>query len=411
VDILQDLPAPGAALIQPRALASYGALLAAATLGVLYLYRGRPFVVYWIGAWLMLAASLMVATLRAADPRLGAVLLGLAALLVVLSAGLLFLAAESFPANALRWTQPIRLAAAAGVWFLASPFLVPGVVILGSGVIAAGGLVGWSGWEYLQLARRGRYAGALIIACALALICLANLFGAAVMLRAIADPAVLSRVAVINITASIFLSLGMHLLVFEDMTVELRRANQHLEDANEQVRRLAITDPLTGCHNRRFFDEIERRELQRHRRYDSPLSVVFVDVVRFKQLNDALGHEAGDDVLRTIGTLLRRYVRESDYVLRWGGDEFLLLLTCQLREAETKAAELKAAFVRERLSQALPAYVALSIGVAGVSKDSDSLNDAIRDADAAMYRDKINTAGTETAARAIAPRPPSRAPR
>jgi diguanylate cyclase (GGDEF)-like protein len=183
----------------------------------------------------------------------------------------------------------------------------------------------------------------------------------------------------------------MHLLVFEDMTQELRRTNLDLEAAHEEVKRLAITDPLTGCHNRRFFEEIERRELQRHRRYGGPLAVVFVDIDRFKELNDALGHDRGDDVLRAIGALLRRQVRESDYVIRWGGDEFLLLLACGEHEARAKAVDLKEALERtqEIAGLNLPAKVALSIGVAAVPNDADGLSDAIRNADARMYRDKL----------------------
>jgi GGDEF domain-containing protein len=141
-----------------------------------------------------------------------------------------------------------------------------------------------------------------------------------------------------NTVTSIFIALGMHLLVFEDMTDEIRRTNLALFAANEQIKQMAITDPLTGCYNRRFFDEIGRREIERHRRYDKPLTVMFVDVNRFKHLNDRFGHDTGDHVLRTLGAMLRRQVRGSDYVIRWGGDEFLLLLTCTTAEAEAKAA-------------------------------------------------------------------------
>jgi diguanylate cyclase (GGDEF)-like protein len=73
-----------------------------------------------------------------------------------------------------------------------------------------------------------------------------------------------------------------------------------------------------------------------HRRYNKPLTVVFVDLNRFKHLNDRFGHDVGDRVLRTVGGMLRRHVRESDYVIRWGGDEFLLLLTCTVAEAQVK---------------------------------------------------------------------------
>ena len=381
-------------MVQPRAMGAYGALVAAATLGVLYLYRGRAFIVYWIGAWLMLAAGLLITTQPAADPRLGGVLLGLALLLIVFAAGLLFLAAESFPTSPLRWNLPIRAAAGSAVWFLAAPFVLSLGVLVSSGVVAAGGLLALGAWRYLQLARSRRYAGAALIGAGLVALVLSNVLGASVVLGAAADGGTLNRLAVVNLVTGVFLSLGMHLLVFEDMTAELRQANQHLAAANEEVKRLAITDPLTGCHNRRFFDEIERREMQRHRRYGTPLSVVFVDVDRFKQLNDSLGHDAGDAVLRALGAVLRRHVRESDYVIRWGGDEFLLLLACGIREAAAKARELKAAFVRERAAQALPDTLALSIGVSTVGPSVDTLADAIREADAAMYRDKLNTTGS-----------------
>ena len=96
---------------------------------------------------------------------------------------------------------------------------------------------------------------------------------------------------------------------------------------------MVITDPLTGCRNRRFFDEIIGRELQRHRRYGIPMSLLFVDVDRFKAINDTLGHDAGDRVLREVAAFLLSNIREADYVFRWGGDEFLVLLSCEEDEA------------------------------------------------------------------------------
>ena len=144
----------------------------------------------------------------------------------------------------------------------------------------------------------------------------------------------------------------------------------------------------TGCHNRRFFDEVERRELERYRRYGTPLSVVFIDVNHFKRLNDTLGHDRGDAVLWMIGDLLRGQVRQSDYAIRWGGDEFLLLLSCGEEEARSKAAALKATFDRERLGAALPDYLGLSVGVAPVSPE-EGLRAAIREADSEMYGDKL----------------------
>jgi diguanylate cyclase (GGDEF)-like protein len=105
-----------------------------------------------------------------------------------------------------------------------------------------------------------------------------------------------------------------------------------------------------------------------------------------------MGHDRGDAVLWMIGTLLRGHVRQSDYAIRWGGDEFLLLLNCGAAEAAAKAVHLKAAFDRERATAALPNYLGLSIGVALVQADG-GLREAIREADSQMYGDKLSESG------------------
>ena len=79
------------------------------------------------------------------------------------------------------------------------------------------------------------------------------------------------------------------------------------------------------------------RELQRHDRFKLPLSLLFIDIDRFKAVNDTLGHEAGDRVLHYVARFLKRHIREADYVFRWGGDEFLVLITCSEDEARRKA--------------------------------------------------------------------------
>ena len=121
----------------------------------------------------------------------------------------------------------------------------------------------------------------------------------------------------------------MHLLIFEDMTYELRVINRRLEAAQAELMQAAITDPLTGCHNRRFLEQVMDRELQRHARFGLPLSLLFIDLDRFKSINDTIGHEAGDEVLRYVARFLRQHIREADYIFRWGGDEFLVLITCR----------------------------------------------------------------------------------
>src|SRR6266850_4022652 len=387
---LGSIPAPQPVEIRPRLFVAYGALVAASTLGILYLYRGRAFVVYWIVSWSMLAASYTLNARGYEDVRLGSVMIGLSQLLTVWSAGLLLLSVDDFSKkSARRWSVPLQLGAAAAVWFLAAPFALPLSAVLYTGPAASAVLLGWAGVRYAQLAKRTPIIGAFMMSAALGVMSLLNFAGALLTYRLAWATSYTNALLAFSIVTSIFIALGMHLLVFEDMTDEIRRTNLALATANEQIKQMAITDPLTGCYNRRFFDEIGRREMERHRRYNKPLTVVFVDLDRFKHLNDRFGHDMGDTVLRTVGALLRRHVRQSDSVIRWGGDEFLMLLTCTVAEAGVKAEELKSAFAVERDAAGLPAETGLSVGVSEVEATAETLGTAIRIADSEMYRDKL----------------------
>jgi diguanylate cyclase (GGDEF)-like protein len=393
LDALSHIPAPTPMVISPGTFAAYGALITAVTLTTLYVYRGRAFIVYWIGGWLLFAASLTLLARGYDDIRLGSVMIGLAQLLAVWSAGLTLLAAQAFPDDALRWNVPLKVSAASAVWFLAAPLVLSLRMVLSTGPAASAILFAWAAVRYLRLIPRTRYVGVTVIGAGMILLCFSNVAATAVALNRSASDQAFNALVGFNIVVYMFVALGMHVLVFEDMTVELRRANRELAHAHQEVKRLVITDALTGCHNRRFFEEIERREFQRHQRYGAPLSVVFVDVNNFKQLNDTMGHDMGDEVLRTLGALLRRHVRESDYVIRWGGDEFVLILTCATIEAERKAGELKAAFEQECRDSSLPGGIGLSVGVASASQEAQSLVEAVRLADTRMYRDKAGERG------------------
>ena len=163
-----------------------------------------------------------------------------------------------------------------------------------------------------------------------------------------------------------------------------RLADLQLDD----LYKLAVTDSLTGCYNRRFFDEVVGRELAAHRRYGDPLSLLFIDVDHFKAVNDSLGHEAGDRVLQSVASFLKRYVRRSDYLFRWGGDEFLILIRGTLQDATHMRALLKAAFRDLRDQSRLPPTVGLSIGCAEVSPDATDMASVVREADERMYEDR-----------------------
>jgi diguanylate cyclase (GGDEF)-like protein len=154
------------------------------------------------------------------------------------------------------------------------------------------------------------------------------------------------------------------------------------------MRRTAQTDSLTGLHNRRALTEQLTRASAHARRHDEPLSVLMIDLDRFKQTNDSFGHEAGDQVLCTLADCMRDVLRIDDIYGRWGGDEFLVALpVTDEAGARVSAGRLRqAAGAVDLATIGLPGGVALSIGVAtGVHTSPLEL---IRQADLALYRAK-----------------------
>ena len=186
--------------------------------------------------------------------------------------------------------------------------------------------MGTAAVAHFLLLRQVRLLGASIVGVALV-----GFSGLHVLIGAVsnaADPSAITP-ALLGMTVFFLVAgLGQQLMAFEDMTYELQRTNRRLETAQDELRQMVVTDSLTGTRNRRFFDEVIGRELQRHRRYQTPLSIMFIDVDRFKAINDTMGHETGDRVLRDVAAFLLKNIREADYVFRWGGDEFLVLISC-----------------------------------------------------------------------------------
>jgi diguanylate cyclase (GGDEF)-like protein len=156
------------------------------------------------------------------------------------------------------------------------------------------------------------------------------------------------------------------------------------------MRRNAQTDSLTGLYNRRALTEHLTRVSARARRHDEPLSVLMIDLDRFKQTNDTFGHDAGDQVLCTVADCMRDALRVDDVYGRWGGDEFLVALpvTGDAGARATAKRLREAAAAVDLASIGLPDGVALSIGVATGTLTSPM--ELIREADLSLYRAKAS---------------------
>ncbi|MEG6504782.1 PAS domain-containing protein [Nitratidesulfovibrio sp. 1201_IL3209] len=160
-------------------------------------------------------------------------------------------------------------------------------------------------------------------------------------------------------------------------------------EAQERLRQLATTDGLTGLANRRRFLEALEHEVQRHRRYGTPLALVSIDVDRFKRVNDTWGHAVGDEVLCALAAICRAEVRDVDTVGRIGGEEFAVLLPDTAPEEAMAVAERLRVSVQAAplLTAAGPLSVTLSLGVAA-TPPCDGADELLREADRALYRAK-----------------------
>jgi len=157
----------------------------------------------------------------------------------------------------------------------------------------------------------------------------------------------------------------------------------------EEVKSLAVRDGLTGLYNYRHFWEILGHEVEQSRRYQPPLSLLFLDLDNFKVINDTLGHAQGDVVLKTLADYLRKALRQADVICRYGGEEFVVLLPKTPVERAMKLAER----LRRKIAEIvipLPEHdlqLTVSIGVAGLLPGMAG-QDLVEAADAAMYRAK-----------------------
>ena len=160
--------------------------------------------------------------------------------------------------------------------------------------------------------------------------------------------------------------------------------------AEEQIRQLAHFDSLTGLANRNLFDQLVAHALRKAQRLSTPLAILFIDLDGFKQVNDRLGHDAGDRLLATFAQRLRECLRESDAAARLGGDEFVVLI-----DDFSEPSQLVIVAQRILATAAIPfllggeeGHVTASIGISIYPDDGKDIDSLAKNADSAMYRAK-----------------------
>jgi diguanylate cyclase (GGDEF)-like protein len=206
-------------------------------------------------------------------------------------------------------------------------------------------------------------------------------------------------------------------LTVAKMIKEREELRRQLEEKNALLEQVAATDPLTGLYNRRHFARVLDQLFAETQRYEKDLSCVMIDLDGFKQLNDTLHHQTGDQILAMAGRVITTNLRRMDVAARYGGDEFVLLLP---HAASAEAAQV-AGRIREEFRNSSAALlkrdvgVSMSVGVASArGSDASGGDQLVAHADAALYRAKeagrnrITVAGSPTAPPGA---PPEAAPR
>ena len=182
------------------------------------------------------------------------------------------------------------------------------------------------------------------------------------------------------------------LLARLDTQVRRKRYNDHLRASVAQTIEMAVTDGLTGLHNRRYLDSHIKTLCDRAASRKRPLSVMLTDIDRFKSVNDTYGHDAGDRVLREFARRLRKNVRGIDLACRYGGEEFIVVMP----DTDAQIAEMVAERVRSQiaatpfsLGEEKPSLdITVSVGVSTLLRGNDTPEDLIKRADVALYEAK-----------------------
>ena len=174
--------------------------------------------------------------------------------------------------------------------------------------------------------------------------------------------------------------------IIEDVTIETKKT--------AALERLSERDPLTGLYNRIKLDDFIYREIERFKRHQTPLSVLFIDLDDFKEVNDTYGHQSGDLILIQMADIFEKLTRDNDIVGRWGGEEFMIICPhTSISRAKTVSENMLVAVEEHDFKR--PPKISISIGLTEF-ETTDSLEQFIKRADLALYESKNNGKGQVT---------------
>lgn len=177
------------------------------------------------------------------------------------------------------------------------------------------------------------------------------------------------------------------------LAIVMQRINleKQLLEEQELMEYISFHDALTGLANRRMFEEFSEKMISLAKREGKKVSVLFMDLSKFKKINDEYGHQFGDEVLKIIGSRLGKTIRGSDLVSRFGGDEFVMILyDCSADEAERFVQRLIELIEEPINIEGKILHVSANVGIAEYPQDGENIDQLIRNADSAMYYAKKN---------------------
>jgi diguanylate cyclase (GGDEF)-like protein len=348
-------------------------------------HDSRPYLRDWMAAWIVqgVALAVLLATIRR-DWQLG---LALYLFLETAHGALLWLAAVSYSRGPIGRRGRMYVVATIAVWAAAGPLaLDPHLLHAAQFSVLAG--ASFAAAVVMWPRRNPGAMGVRLTTWLLVLLGVVYLVHAAVGVWAVrpgGDPHPYVEIAPFNVLLlQTLMAFGMVLAAMEEGQRALHSANDQLLEAERRLKTLAETDPLTGCFNRRVFrdlvDELRRGDGSPHG------TVVVLDMDGLKAINDREGHAAGDEAIRAMADAIRAKTRNTDLAVRWGGDEFLVVLP-GLSETEGSAR-------RDQIAEAIAGQgLSASTGIAAYGGAVDIMN-AVEVADAAMYEVKARRQAT-----------------